>query len=101
MHGDRLRGIRTHIDPASLLVVALTLLLFVAALLVKGLGHDLLLEAGVFLVSVKLIMMAYKANVATTTLAAELASIRASLTRLESRTAGDRDAAIQSPPTDV
>jgi hypothetical protein len=33
---------------------------FVTALFVKGFTHDLLLEAGVLLVSIKLIMMAYK-----------------------------------------
>lgn len=54
--------IRRHIDPGSQVVIAVTLVLFVAALWVKGLGHDLLLEAGVFLVSVKLIMMAYKSS---------------------------------------
>ena len=40
--------------------MAVTLALFVAALFTKGLTHDLLLEAGVFLVSVKLMIMAYK-----------------------------------------
>ncbi len=49
-----------HHDPGSLFVIALTLILFVAALFVKGFSHDLLLEAGVFLVSVKLILMAHK-----------------------------------------
>lgn len=47
-------------DPWSLVVILLTLVLFVLALFIKGLTHDLLLEAGVFLVSLKLIMMGYK-----------------------------------------
>jgi hypothetical protein len=55
-----MREIRQHLDTASLLVVLLTLLLFGIALVEKGFTHDVLLEAGVFLVSVKLIMMAYK-----------------------------------------
>lgn len=80
-----MHGIRKHVDPASLLVIALTLVLFVAALVVKGFGHDLLLEAGVFLVSVKLIIMAYKSSAATEALSAELADIRAALARLENR----------------
>ncbi len=75
--------IRRHIDPASLTVILLTLVLFVAALVVKGLGHDLLLEAGVFLVSVKLILMGYKSSVAADEAKAEVAAIRASLARLE------------------
>jgi protein-S-isoprenylcysteine O-methyltransferase Ste14 len=47
-------------DPWSAVVIALTLLLFLASVFVKGFTHDLLLEAGVFLVSVKLILMAQK-----------------------------------------
>ena len=54
-----------QIDMSSLAVMLVTLVLFVAALFVKGLGKDLLLEAGVFLVSVKLVLMAYKNGVAT------------------------------------
>ena len=46
----------------------LTLALFVVALFVKGLTHDLLLEAGVFLVSVKLVLMNYKNSLAMRTL---------------------------------
>ena len=48
----------SHLDVASRIVIALTLVLFGTALFIKGLGHDILLEAGVFLVSVKLILMA-------------------------------------------
>lgn len=44
----------------SALVILLTFVFFVLALFTKGLTHDLLLEAGVFLVSAKLIIMAYK-----------------------------------------
>jgi hypothetical protein len=46
------------IDIASQLVIVTTFVLFVVALFIKGFGHGLLLEAGVLLVSVKLIMMA-------------------------------------------
>ena len=53
-------GIRKHIDGGSLVVILMTLVLFVAALFEKGFSHDMLLEAGVFLVSVKLIIMSYK-----------------------------------------
>lgn len=53
-----------HIDSGSLLVALITLALFVGALFTKGFTHDLFLEAGVFLVSVKIIVMAYKNSVA-------------------------------------
>ena len=44
----------------SLVVILITLVLFVLALFLKGFTHDLLLEAAVFLVSVKLIILSYK-----------------------------------------
>jgi hypothetical protein len=54
---------RKHFDPWSIVVIGLTLILFIVALFLKGLTHELLLEAGVFLVSVKLILMSYKNSV--------------------------------------
>ena len=47
-------------DTGNLVVIALTVILFLAALFLKGLTKDLLLEAGVLLVSIKLIMFNYK-----------------------------------------
>ena len=52
--------IKKHFDLGSILVISVTFVLFVLAIFTKGLTHDLLLEAAVFLVSVKLIIMAYK-----------------------------------------
>lgn len=49
-----------YLDLGSIIVLLLTLVLFVVALFIKGFTHDLLLEAGVFLVSAKVIMMAYR-----------------------------------------
>lgn len=54
---------RRHFDFWSIVVIALTLVLFIVALVIKGFTHDLLLEAGVFLVSVKLILMGHKNSV--------------------------------------
>ena len=53
-----------HFDLASIIVIVVTFVLFTVALFVKGFVNDLLLEAGVLLVSIKLIMMAHKNNVA-------------------------------------
>ncbi len=47
-------------DPWTLVVMIVTLLLFIGSLITKDFTHDLLLEAGVFLISVKLMIMAYK-----------------------------------------
>ena len=74
-----MKGFRQYFDIASLLVILLTLVLFVAALYSTGFTHDLLLEAGVFLVSVKLILMSYKNTVSSLELKAELAEMRSLL----------------------
>lgn len=42
------------------IVIAITFILFAAALFTKGFTNALLLEAGVLLVSIKIIMMNYK-----------------------------------------
>jgi hypothetical protein len=75
-------GFRKHFDVGSLMVILLTLVLFLTALFSKGLSHDLLLEAGVFLVSVKLIMMTYKAGVAANDLSERLGQLQSAVTRL-------------------
>jgi uncharacterized membrane protein len=51
-------------DPWASVVIVLTVGLFGMSLAVKGFTHELLLDTGVFLVSVKLILMAAK-NAAT------------------------------------
>jgi hypothetical protein len=56
-------SLHKRFDPWSIVVIALTLVLFVVALFIKGFTHELLLEAGVFLVSVKLIMLSHKNGV--------------------------------------
>ena len=73
---------REHFDTGSVIVIAITFVVFAVALFVKGMTHDLLLEIGVLLVSVKLIMMAYKNSVTAKELQRELKAIRQ---RLESR----------------
>ena len=50
------------LDTGTIIVIIVTILLFTAALFIKGFTRDPLLEAGVLLVSIKLIMMAFKNN---------------------------------------
>ncbi len=69
-------NIRHYFDAGSLVIIVITFALFLAALYFTGFTHDLLLEAGVFLVSVKLILMSYKNKVASDNLHRELAEIR-------------------------
>jgi len=65
-----------HFDVWSIIVIFVTFILFVLALFAKGFKHDLLLEAGVFLVSVKLIILAYKNSVSNRVLERQLEEIK-------------------------
>ena len=63
-------------DPWAVLTIVLSFGLFVLALFVKGFTHEMLLEAGVFLVSVKLILMAKRNTETEYRLEQRLASIQ-------------------------
>ena len=67
---------RKHFDTGSMIVIIITFVLFTVALFTKGFTHDLLLETGVFLVSVKLIMMSYQNSVYTRSIQNELKDIK-------------------------
>lgn len=69
-------------DWGSLLTIILTFILFVVALFVKGLTHDLLLEAGVLLVSVKLIQATYKLTLMNTQILREMGELKSRLDQL-------------------
>ena len=77
--------ITRHLDLGSRLVIVVTFALFSTAVLVKGLGHDILLEAGVFLVSVKLILMTYKNGVTANDLTERLARLERTLAHVDER----------------
>lgn len=51
---------KKRLDQANVIVITLTILLFTAALFIKGIGHDILLEVGVLLVSIKLILATFQ-----------------------------------------
>ena len=72
-----------HLDTASVLTIIVTLVLFGVALFAKGLTHDLLLEAGVFLVSVKLILTSFRSNLTAQAMMDRLARIEITLARIE------------------
>jgi len=68
-------------DVGTISVIAITFLLFALALFTKGLTHDILLEAGILLISVKLIMMAYKTSYYFNTIINELKKINDTMNR--------------------
>ncbi len=55
-------GRKEWLDRASMLVIAITLILFIAAMAEKGFTRDALLETAIFLISVKLVLASQKAE---------------------------------------
>jgi len=68
-----------HFDIGTIIVIVITFVLFTIALFFTGFTHDLLLEAGIFLISIKLIVMAYKSSVISTKIESELKEIKSLL----------------------
>ncbi len=77
--------ITKHFGKGSLAVIFITFVLFAVALFVKGFTHDLLIEAAIFLVSVKLILMAYSNSVSARKLEKKLSDIEEKVDRLLAR----------------
>ena len=80
-----MQKIRQNFDIGSVIIILITLVLFVVALFVKGFTKDLLVEIAVFLVSVKLIMNAYKTSLANKALQEKLNEMQTTLNRIESQ----------------
>ena len=81
-----------NLDIESTIVITITFVLFGLALIIKGLTHEILLEAAVFLVSVKLIIMAGKSNVMKKSIETKLDAIHDSLVKIDecnNRTEGE------------
>ena len=88
--------IRENIDTPSLIVI--TLALFILALFTKGFTHDLLLEAAIFLVSAKLIILSYQSASRAHSIDEKLERIYSELLHAEIlRTEGE----TKIPPTSV
>ena len=68
-----------HVDPWSMVVIILTLVLFIASLFIKGFTHELLLETGVFLVSVKLILLGHRNSLTSAAIEQKLERLNALL----------------------
>ncbi len=77
------RNFGKYLDRWSASVIALTLILFTLALFLHGFTHDLLLEAGILLVSAKLVIMSHKNSVLGEELHASLDEIKMTLRRFQ------------------
>ena len=78
---------RKRFDFWSIVVVLLTLVLFIASLFQKGMTHDILLESGVFLVSVKLILMSHKSRTMAGEIEDRLDEIKSMLRNMQGKPA--------------
>ena len=70
---------KRYLDFGSSVIIIITFVLFIIALFTKGFTHDLLLETAVFLVSVKLILMAYKNRINSKKVLDDLSEIKKEL----------------------
>jgi hypothetical protein len=72
-----------HLGLVNTFIIALTIILFGVALFTTGFTHDLLLEAGVLLVSIKLIMMSYKNSLSNKELLDKIKEISEKLDKIQ------------------
>jgi hypothetical protein len=70
---------KKYVDIGNAVVIAITLVLFILALITTGLTKNLLLEAAVFLVSIKIVLMSYKTSQSGREILNELHEIRKKL----------------------
>ncbi len=75
-----------NLDTISIIIIFITFILFLAALYFTGITHDILLEAGVFLVSVKLIIMSFQNKQSSDNNLKELKEIHKMLQKINDRT---------------
>ncbi|MCD4653951.1 hypothetical protein K8T06_08435 [bacterium] len=76
-------GMNKYIDIATLIIIVTTFALFSVALLAHGITRDLFLEVGILLVSVKLILLAYKNSMYNKEISKELHQIKEMLDKQE------------------
>ncbi|MBN2668201.1 MAG: hypothetical protein JXR60_03135 [Bacteroidales bacterium] len=74
---------KKYLSKSDIVIIIITFILFSFALFLKGLTHDMLLEAGVLLVSIKIIIMNYKNSKSSELIIEDLKKIKSSIEKLE------------------
>ena len=74
---------KKHLSKTDLIIIGTTMALFITALFVKGITKDLLLEAGVLLVSIKLIIMNFHTSITNKKILDELDNMKETLTDIK------------------
>lgn len=65
-----------YLSKTDIVIILATILLFITALFTKGITHDLFLEGGILLVSIKIIIMHYKNTITSKAILKELEDIK-------------------------
>ena len=76
---------KKYFSVADTVVILTTFVLFTAAVFTRGITHYLFLEAGVLLVSIKIIMMNYKNYLATSNIIKEMEEIKKMIVEKENK----------------
>ncbi|MBO1224630.1 MAG: hypothetical protein JYX80_09370 [Candidatus Scalindua sediminis] len=71
---------------ATIIIIVITLGLFAAALFTKGLTHDIFLEAGVLLISIKIILLSYRNNAIVKNIQKQLGGMNSLLLLINKKT---------------
>jgi len=67
---------KKYLSVTDIIVILITFILFTAAVFTRGITHYLFIEAGVLLVSIKIILMNYKSYLATSSILKEMEEIK-------------------------
>jgi len=70
----------------TIIIIVITLGLFVAALFTKGVTHDIFLEAGVLLISIKIILLSYRNNAIVKNIQKQLNDVNSLLLLINKKT---------------
>jgi len=77
---------RKYLTLGDIVILTITVLLFVVAIFTEGFIHNLSLEAGILLVSIKAIMIGYKIKLLNRAILKELGDIKETLSELKAKT---------------
>lgn len=75
---------KRYLSTGDTVILTITLFLFIIAIFTEGFIHNLSLEAGILLVSIKVIMIGYKIKLSHKVILKELEDIKKTLLELKS-----------------
>lgn len=76
---------KRYLSTGDTVILTITLFLFIIAIFTEGFIHNLSLEAGILLVSIKVIMIGYKIKLSNNVILKELEDIKKTLLEIKSK----------------